>query len=75
MVNLNLLNEIIDNSGITKTYIASKMGISRAHLYDLLTGKVIFTIMEASMLCDILHITTTSERLKIFTLKLTNSPT
>ncbi len=57
MVNLKLLNEKIDNSGMTKTAIARKMGISRETLYQKTQGESEWTINNMETFSRALHLT------------------
>lgn len=57
MTDIVKLSEKIDSVGITKTVIASKMGISRECLYQKLSGKSEFLGSEIGNLTDILHLT------------------
>ena len=56
MTNTTLLSEAIDNSGMTKTFIADKMGCSRPRLYSILAGAEC-TVSEMIKLSDILKLT------------------
>jgi len=56
MVNIELLKEEIDNSGMTMISIASKSGILRETLYNRLAGKGEFTVSEITGLTDALHL-------------------
>lgn len=46
MVNIDLLKETIDNSGMTKVSISGRAGISRETLYNRLDGIGEFTASE-----------------------------
>lgn len=56
MTNTQLLNQIINNKGIKKTYIAKKMGIARQTLSLKLNGKRGFNQYEIKDICDLLDI-------------------
>jgi predicted transcriptional regulator len=56
MTNVTLLNSIVEESGISKTHIANKMGISRTRLYAIMSGEDC-RASEIAALCDILHLT------------------
>ena len=56
MPDIDMLKEIIDNSGMTKVSIAKKSGISRETLYNRLDGKGDFTVSEVHGLCEALKI-------------------
>ena len=57
MVNLELLKEEINDSGMTMVAIASKSGISRETLYNRLAGKGEFTASEITGLTHALRLT------------------
>lgn len=56
MLNYNLLDETIKNTGITKTAIADKMGITRESLYNKLDGKTEFTVSEICSITNALNL-------------------
>lgn len=56
-MNLESLNYVIDNSGISITLLAKRLGISRQQLYKKLSGDVEFKVSEANDLADILRLT------------------
>lgn len=66
MANLVLLNDLIDQSGMTKTFIAKRLNITRQGLYKKLIGKSDFAAREVQMLCDLLRITEPKEMTKVF---------
>lgn len=55
MTNTELLKEIMEESGIPKTFIAKKMGCSRPRLYTILSGGEC-TVTEMQRLSDILKL-------------------
>ena len=57
MVNIELLKEAIDDSGMTMVSIASKSGMLRETLYNRLAGKGEFTASEIAGLTETLHLT------------------
>lgn len=59
MVNIELLKQEINDSGMTMVSIASKSGILRETLYNRLAGKGEFTASEIAGLTDTLHLTRT----------------
>lgn len=61
MTNVLLLNEAIDESGLTKTFIAKRMGCSRPRLYKILEGAEC-TVTEMVTLSDILHLNNKQRR-------------
>ncbi len=65
-MDLDRLNELIKNSGMTKVYIAQRLDITPQALYYKLQGKNDFTRKEVSVLCDILRITNLQEKEAIF---------
>lgn len=67
MTNTVLLNEVIDSSGMTKTFIAAKMGISRPRLYKILDGDEC-TVSEMLNLSNVLRLTM-KQRSDIFFVK------
>lgn len=57
MTDTGLLRETIEKSGISVTFIAKSLGISRTGLYKKLNGKTEFKVSEISKMKDILNIT------------------
>lgn len=55
-MDLNKLNEIIKDSGITKVALAKKLNLSHQGLYSKLNGDSDFTRGEVEKLCHVLHI-------------------
>ena len=55
MTNVTLLEEVIKESGMTKTFIADKMGCSRPRLYKILEGAEC-TVSEMVKLSNILRL-------------------
>lgn len=66
MTNVELLKEKVDNSGLKNTFIAEKLGISRAAWYKKLKGDSPFTAEQIQILCNVLHITSLREKEVIF---------
>ncbi len=66
MTNIELLNKVIEEKGVTKTHIANKMGISRNSLYKKLQGESLFNQYEIKVICEVLNITSTREKDAIF---------
>lgn len=66
MTNVELLKEKVANSGIKASFIADKLGISRAGWYRKLNGKSPFTAEQIQAMCEILHITSLREKEDIF---------
>ena len=59
------LNELIKKSGYKKSYIAEKVGLSTAGLYNCINNKAEFKTGQIVALCDLLNIDPT-ERSAIF---------
>lgn len=59
MANLDLLNKLIDESGMTMIAISQKSGIERGTLYNRLAGKGEFTVSEVIGLSKTLKLTKT----------------
>ena len=55
-LNSVILKDIIDDSGITMTAIAEKLGISRESLYHKVNGKTEFTASQIMAVQKILHL-------------------
>lgn len=66
MTNTELLDKKIKDSGKTKLFIASKLGISREAFYKKLRNKNQFKQDEMVMLCKLLDIETLEEFHAIF---------
>jgi ribosome-binding protein aMBF1 (putative translation factor) len=66
MVDTQLLEEAIKSSGIKKSYLADKLGISIQSLRLKVKGKSDFKTDEASILCQELGITRLTDKEKIF---------
>lgn len=66
MVDTLLLEEAIKSSGKTKTYLASKLGISIQSLRLKVKGQSDFKTNEATTLCQELGITRLTDKEKIF---------
>jgi predicted transcriptional regulator len=56
MTNVKLLNSLIEESGMTKVFIADKMGVSRPRLYKILEGAEC-TVSEMMSLSNVLRLT------------------
>lgn len=57
MVLLNLLHDEIKSSGVTKQFIARKLGITTQCLSKKLKGESGFKVDEARALSEVLHLT------------------
>ena len=66
MTNVELLKEKVRMSGMTHTFIADRLGISRGSWYRKLNGKSQFTAMQIQILCGLLHVTSLREKEDIF---------
>lgn len=56
MTNTRLLNELIQQKGLKKVFIAEKVGLSPVGLHNCITGKSEFKASQISILCDLLGI-------------------
>lgn len=66
MTNVNLLNEKIKQSGLKRSYLAERIGVSTSGFYNLCTGKAEFKVAQVKILCRELHIDDPSEWQDIF---------
>ena len=66
MVNTKLLRAKIAESGLKYVYIADKLGLSRYGLQLKIDGKNDFFTEEVNDLCDLLGVTSLSEKEEIF---------
>ena len=66
MTNVELLKKKVEDSGLKNSFIAERLGISRAAWYNKLKGDSKFTAEEIKTLCETLHITSLREREEIF---------
>ena len=57
MTNSELLNKLIDESGLRRTFIAEKMDISKASLSRKIKGERPFNQYEIAKICSLLNIT------------------
>ena len=67
MTNTVLLMDVVNDSGLSKTFIAHKMGISRTRLYKILSGSEC-SVTEMLNLSQILGLSN-KDRAKIFLLQ------
>ena len=56
MTNTKLLNELIEQSGLKKVFIAGKLGLTAVGLYNCIQGKSEFRASQINTLCDLLSI-------------------
>lgn len=75
MVDTELLEQKIIESGKKIGYLAKKLGISRQYFRMKCKNKADFTNRETDILCDELSITTLTEKEKIFFKKQTKTET
>ncbi len=66
MTNTEYLEEIIEASGLKKGYIAEKLGISRYGLSNKIANKNEFKASEINSLCEILNISKSTEKERLF---------
>jgi plasmid maintenance system antidote protein VapI len=66
MTNTELLEKRIAESGKKKTFLAEKVGLSRAGFRNCVTNKAEFTATQIDVLCAELGITSLKERFSIF---------
>lgn len=67
MLNTELLQEAIDNSGLKESYIAEqKLCISYQAYHKKKTGQVAFKDIEVNVLCDVLGIHDEARKKEIF---------
>lgn len=66
MTNTRELLQEIDNSGLKKSWIAEKLGLSYHGLQKKINNDNEFKASEIMMLCDILHITSAERKEEIF---------
>lgn len=66
LVNTDLLNEKIEQSGLRVGYIVDTLGLSRNGFDLKRNGKNAFRMSEVYVLCSLLNITDKEEKSKIF---------
>lgn len=66
MVDTQLLDEKIDDSGLRIGFIVEKLGLSRQGFDKKRKGKTPFRTSEVYVLCDLLKISDGDEKTKIF---------
>lgn len=66
MVNTEMLNQKIKESGLRTNYIVSTLGLSRNGFDLKRKGRNAFRTSEVYVLCDLLKITDPEEKTKIF---------
>lgn len=66
MTNTRLLNEVIQQSGLKKVFLAEKIGLSPVGLHNCITGKSEFKASQIGVLCDLLGIKDLEQKEAIF---------
>lgn len=66
MTDTEELNRVIRESGLTKSYIADKLGITLFGFQKKRDNKSQFTAEEIKILCNVLKITSLKEKERIF---------
>ena len=66
MTNTELLEDKITKSGLKKTYLADKVGLSLAGFRNCCINKAEFKASQIQILCDELKITSLMEKQSIF---------
>lgn len=66
MVNKELLDKKIKDSGLKKEFLAKSLGITRAGFYKKASNGSEFTTGEVAILCKMLSITKLTEKESIF---------
>lgn len=66
MTDVELLNKKIDESGLKRGFIASKIGLTYAGLWQMLKSGAEFKPSQINILCDLLRIENPDERKQIF---------
>ena len=65
-INSELLDEMIQKSGVRTSYICEQLGISRQAFDQKRKGRISFRQSEVYVLCDLLRITDVSVKTAIF---------
>lgn len=66
MVNTELLNKRIDESGLKRAYIAQELNMTRQSLFSKVNNSTEFLSSEVQELCKLLGITRLTEKEAIF---------
>lgn len=69
MVNTELLNEKIEQSGLKPQFIIETLGITPNSFYRKKNNQIPFKAAEVYVLCDLLHISDVAEKTNIFYLE------
>lgn len=56
MTDLQLLRQLIHDSGLKYSFIATRLGMTPQNFHKYLNGRTEFRASQIRMLCDILHI-------------------
>lgn len=56
MTDIQLLKQLIKDSGLKKSFIAAKLGMSLTGFHKYLIGQVEFRASQIRAMCDLLHI-------------------
>lgn len=66
MTDLQLLRQLIHDSGLKNSYIASRLGMTLQNFHKYLNGRTEFRASQIRVLCDILHIEDPALAEKVF---------
>ena len=66
MTNKELLEKAIKDSGLKKSFIAEKIGLTPAGFYNCLNNRAEFKASQISILCDLLGIEDLKDKEAIF---------
>ena len=66
MTNTELLEKLINDSGLKLSFIAEKLGITRQALYKKIKGLVQFTGPEIKIMCELLNLNTWAKIQPVF---------
>lgn len=66
MTNIELLRKRIEESGLKLSFIAAKLGISRANFYEKLANRSQFNQFQIEAICRLLNISDPAEMKEIF---------
>lgn len=74
MTDTTLLNELVNNSGVTKIWLANKIGCSRQRLYKILDGSEV-TASEIQSISEALRFTSATRDKVFFAQKVASNTT
>jgi hypothetical protein len=66
VLNKDLLEQAIRDSGLKKCFVAEKIGLSASGFWNCLNGKAEFRVSQVNALCTLLGITDPDTKNKIF---------